>query len=347
MTEETKKEEKTKSNVLVTGLDIGTMNVCLARSDSKEIKITRNVFLPLSKDEVSISELTDISYVEDNEGNLFIIGQDAFTFGNIFGQQVSRPMESGLISPKEVSAIDVLTLILKDLFGDVKDKEVYCSYSIPAEAIDEGRSVTYHEKVFSRVLSNLGINHTPVNEGAAIIYSECSEEKFSGVGISLGAGMSNIAVLFKGIEALKFSTARSGDWIDKNVAASLSMVPNRVTSVKEKNLNLEKGFLGEKNKKKKRILEALQYYYEALINYTVKKIIKEFDEKVDIEIEESIPIIISGGTSIPNGFLDLFKNILITHELPFKVSGIRQARNPLTCVASGLLVKTMADVHGK
>lgn len=345
MVEETEKIKP--ESILSVGLDIGTMYICLARSDSDKIKITRNVFLPLSKDEVTISELTDISYVEDNEGNLFIIGQDAFTFSNIFGQKISRPMERGLISPKEIAAIDVLTLMLKDLFGNIKDQEVYCSYSIPAESIDEGRSVTYHEKVFARILSTLGVNYTAVNEGAAIVYSECSKEKFSGVGISLGAGMCNTCIMFRGIEALKFATSRSGDWIDKNVAESLDMIPNRVTSVKEKSLDLEGDFLNEESKKKRRILEALHYYYEALIRYTIKKIIKEFTEKVDIEIEESIPLIISGGTSIPNGFLNLFKDILSGYELPFEISEIRQARNPLTCVSSGLLIKTIADVRGK
>jgi len=339
-------QEKSKS-VFYVGLDIGTMNICMARSDSDEIKITRNVFLPLTKDEVVISELTDISYVEDSEGNLFIIGQDAFVFSNIFGQKVSRPMESGLISPKEVAAIDVLTLMLQELFGNIKDKEVYCSYSIPAEAIDEGRSVTYHEKVFARILGSIGVNHSPVNEGMAIIYSETKEENFSGVAMSLGAGMTNCAVSYKGVEALKFSTARSGDWIDKNVGESLDIIPNRVTSLKEKSLSLEEDFSTEKNKKKRRVLEALHYYYEALIRYTIKRIIKEFNERVDIEVEESIPFIVSGGTSLPKGFLSLFKNVLSGYELPFKVSEIRQAKNPLTAVANGLLVKTIADISSK
>lgn len=339
-------QDKSKS-VIYMGLDIGTMNICMARSDSDEIKITRNVFLPLTKDDVVISELTDISYVEDSEGNLFIIGQDAFVFSNIFGQKVSRPMESGLISPKEVAAIDVLTLMLQELFGNLKDKEVYCSYSIPAEAIDEGRSVTYHEKVFARILGSIGVNHSPVNEGMAIIYSETKEENFSGVAMSLGAGMTNCAVSYKGVEALKFSTARSGDWIDKNVGESLDIIPNRITSLKEKSLSLEEDFSTEKNKKKRRVLEALHYYYEALIRYTIKRIIKEFDERVDIEVEESIPFIVSGGTSLPKGFLSLFKNVLSGYELPFKVSEIRQAKNPLTAVANGLLIKTIADISSK
>lgn len=338
--------EKKKGDTICIGLDVGTMNLVCARSDREDIKITRNVFLPVSDDDRDqITELTNVSYVESEDGDLFIIGSDAFNFANVISREVSRPMERGLISPKEISAIDVLTLMIKDLIGDVKGKDAYCSYSVPAEAIDYERSITYHKNVFARILKSLGVNYNAVNEGMAIIYSECAAEKFSGIGISFGAGMANIAVAYKGIEALTFSTARAGDWIDQNVARDLAIVPNRVTNDKEKYMKL-RGEVSITNKKKKRVLEALYYYYKALVDYTVKKIINEFNEKVDIEVDQAIPIIVSGGTSLPDGFDELFKDVISEHELPFEVSEIRRAKNPLTAVANGLLIRTISDVKG-
>ena len=341
-----KKKEKKKGETICIGLDVGTMNLVCARSDSDKVKLTRNVFLPINEDDRDlITELSNVSYVESGDGELFIIGSDAFNFANVISKEVSRPMERGLISSKEISAIDVLTLMLKDLIGDVKGKEAYCSYSIPAEAIDYDRSITYHENVFARILKSLGINYTSVNEAMAIIYSECAQEKFSGIGISFGAGMANVAVSYKGIEALTFSTARAGDWIDKNVSIDMNMVPNRITNQKEKYMKLS-GEVSIKNKKTKRVLEALYYYHKALIEYTVKKIIREFDEKVDIEVDEPIPIVVSGGTSKPEGFLRLFKDVISAYDLPFEVSAIRRAKDPLTAVANGLLIRTMSDVKG-
>lgn len=339
-------KKKKERNIVSVGLDCGTMHLVCARSDTNDVKVTRNVFLPVDKEEIDITRLSRINYVEGPDNELYIIGSDAFEFANLFGQAVSRPMEKGLISSKEISAIDVLTLMIKDLVGNVKDKEVYCSYSVPAEPIDEERTIVYHEKVFARILNNIGVNYTSVNEAMAIIYSECAKEQFSGIAISFGAGMANCAISYKGIEAHKFSTARSGDWIDKQTADSLDMVPNRVTNIKEKYMKL-RGAVEVKAKKTKRVLEALYYYHEALIEYTIKKLIKEFDDKVDMEVEEEIPVVISGGTSIPEGFVSLFKASLEGHELPFDVSEVRRARNPLTAVANGLLVRTMADVKGK
>jgi hypothetical protein len=333
-----------KSNIVCVGLDIGTMNLVSARSDTDDVRITRNVFLQVDKDD--IPPMADISYIESGDGETYVIGSHAFGLANMLGQQVSRPMEKGLISSKEINAIDVLTLMIKDLIGNTKDKEVYCSFSVPAEAIDEERSVTFHEKVFGRILGSLGVNHSAVNEAMAIIFSECSQEKFSGIGISFGAGMTNVAISYKGMETLKFSTARAGDWIDRMVAADTGAIQNRVTNKKEKYMKL-KGEVDIRNKKDKRMLEALFYYYTSLIDYTIKKMIIEFNSKVDIELEEKIPIVVSGGTSLPQGFVELFDTEIKKHELPFDISEVRRAKNPLTAVANGLLVRTMADVKGK
>ena len=338
-----KNNEKNKG-IISLGLDCGTMHLVCSRSDTDKIRINRNVFLKVDKDDIPMNKMTSINYVENSDGDMFIIGSDAFDFANIFGKKVSRPMEKGLISPKEIDAIDVLSLMIKSLIGNIEGKNVYCSYSIPAEAIDNDRSITYHKNVFASILGKMGINHTAINEAMAIIYSECSNEQFSGIGISFGAGMANCAVGFKGIETLKFSTSRSGDWIDSMVAADLNMVPNRVTNIKEKYLDLQNPEKA-KNKKMKRVLEALYYYHKALIDYTVKKIIKEFDKRVDIEIDESIPIVVSGGTSLPNGFLELFKDVIMKYDLPFELSEIRRAKNPLTTVANGLLIRTIADTQ--
>lgn len=336
--------DKKKNDILKIGVDVGTMFCVASRSDSDEIKIMRNAYLSLDKEEISISELTDINYVESDDGDLYIIGEDAFKLANLFNKPISRPMEKGMISPKEINAVDILTLMIKSLIGDIKGKDVYCSYSVPAEALDNERSITYHEKVFSMIFNSLGINNTSVNEASAIIYSEAAKEKFSGIGISCGAGMVNVVIMYKGIEIVKFSTARSGDWIDKSVAESLNIVQNRVTNVKEKQFSLEADYSKEPDKKKRRILEALGYFYESLMNYTVKKIIKEFEDKVEIELDEPIPIIIAGGTSIPTGFINLFKTVIDNYTLPFEISEIRHAKNPLTAVSSGLLIKTMSDV---
>jgi len=340
---ENKKSTKKLEKKIACGLDIGTMTLILTRSDISGALVTRNMFLEVDTDEVPISEFSDLNYVKSDDGT-YIIGDDAFKMANLFNKTVSRPMEQGMISPKEIDAVDVLALMIKNMFGDVKSKDIYCSYSIPAEAIDMDRSVTYHSKVFTRILGAIGVNHTSCNEAMAVIYSECKKEQFSGIALSFGAGMCNICCAYKGVQAFEFATSRSGDWIDNQVANSLNMTPNRVTNIKEKYLNLEEGFYKEKNKKRRRVLEALTYYYSAMMDYTIKNLIKQFEDNFELELDDDIPIVIAGGTSLIPGFLELFNETIKKHELPFDVSEIRMAKEPHTAISRGLLIKTMSDI---
>jgi hypothetical protein len=341
---EEKSESKQKNDVVCLGIDIGTMNIVCSRSDQDNIRTTRNMFLQLDSDEVPKQDLKDITYVEMDD-NIYIIGEDSFRMANLFNKKVSRPMEQGMISPNEIDAIDVLGLIVKDVIGDVKNKETYATYSIPATAIDLDRSVTYHEKVFAKILGSLGINYKSSNEALAIIYSECQKENYTGIGISCGAGMANFCCVFRGVEVFSFSTTRSGDWIDNNTANSLNITTNRVTNIKEKYLDLS-GDISKLNKKTRRTVEALQYYYQSMIDYTIKNMIKQFDEKFDLDSDEKFPIVISGGTSLCNGFVKSFKKSIGDYELPFDISEIRHAKDPLCAVSQGLLVRTLADVKG-
>lgn len=334
-----------KENPIYIGADLGTMFIVVSRSDSDEIKMMRNMFLELNSDEIEISELSDMNYVKNQEGKVYILGDDAFKYANIFGKEVSRPMQSGLISSKELGAIEVLTLMLKNLIGGgIVDKEVYCSYSVPAEAIDEGRSIIYHERVFGKIFNTLKISNRSVNEAMAIIYSECAKEKFSGISLSMGSGMCNTCLSFKGVEVMKFSTARAGDYIDHQVATSLNMIPNRVTVIKENYLDLSDSAPTNQKKNVTRVLEALKFYYESTIEYTVKKMIKEFNNKIDIDIDTAIPIVIAGGTSMPNGTIELFESVFKKYDFPIQISEIRRAKNPMTSVSQGLLIKTIADI---
>lgn len=331
------------------GLDIGTMNLVSAKledsndklegSDSKKnvyMSSLRNVFLEANLDDMGTLDLSNISFTKIDDLT-YILAEDAYNFANIFARPLSRPMSKGLISPDEVDSIDILAAMIKELIGTAKDG--ICCYSIPANPIDSKSNTIYHQNVFNRILSELGYDPKPILEGVAIIYAECASTDFSGMGISFGAGMTNIAVVYKSIPIITFSISRGGDWIDENTANSTNTIDNRVTLIKESSVkNSSKSIV--KKKKEKQIRDALDYYYENLINYTITNIISRLN-KLTADLPNELPVIISGGTSLAENFLDLTKKTIENSELPFDISVIRHATNPLTCVAEGCLVKAL------
>jgi intein/homing endonuclease len=174
----------------VIACDCGTMNLVLAeqKGDKAEFSTIRNMFLELEKDQITMAELSNIDFVESDD-HVYIVGTDAFNFGNIFGKQVKRPMSKGLISPNEIDGLDVLALIVEKLVGKVHNGK--CIYCIPAPSIDTTNNIVYHEGVFKRIFTNLGYQAESMNEAMAVIYSQCQDEQFTGLAFSFGAGMVN------------------------------------------------------------------------------------------------------------------------------------------------------------
>jgi len=328
----------------IVAIDVGTMNIVLAeqKGDSAEISTIRNCYLPLEKEQVTMAELSNIDFVEADE-SIFIIGNDAFNFSNIFGKSVKRPMAKGLISPDEIDSLDVLVLMLQKLCGTTTDGK--CIYSIPSPSIDAQNSVIYHEGVFKRIFTDLGYYAESFNEAMAIIYSQCQEEQFTGLAFSFGAGMVNVCLSYKSVPVVTFSVARSGDWIDEQTAMSLGTIPNRITAIKEKNTDLSNFMVG--SKKERRIREAIVYYYREVIRYSLDQIKKKLDQTTDnLELPESISVVVSGGTSMANGFLGLFKEVIGEYDFPFAIKDVRQADDPMTAVAEGLLIKAISKFKG-
>jgi len=325
----------------IIAVDCGTMNIVLGeqKGDKAEFSTIRNMYLPLDKDQVTMAELSNIDYVESSE-SIYIVGADAFNFANIFEKKVKRPMSKGLISPNEVDSLDVLALIIEKLCSKTTNGK--CIYCIPAPSIDSQNNVTYHEGVFKRIFTDLGYYTESFNEAMAIIYSQCQEEQFTGLAFSFGAGMTNVALSFKSVPVVTFSVARAGDWIDEQSANSLGTVPNRITKIKETNTDLSDFSSG--SKKEKRIREAVVYYYREMIRYTLDQIKNKLNQSTgNIDLPESLSVVVSGGTSMATGFMPLFTQVLNEYKDDFpQIKQIKQAEDPMTAVAEGLLIKALS-----
>jgi cell division ATPase FtsA len=118
------------------------------------------------------------------------------------------------------------------------------------------------------------------------------------------------------------------------------MQPNKVCRIKEKD---EFNLLDPKSGKKQELQtrEMLIVFFENLINYVIKIFIREFQKKSTvIDIDEGVEIVISGGTSMAKGFVELFKKVFEENRdnFPIEVSQIRHAADPLGSVAIGNLV---------
>ncbi len=327
------------------GVDIGTVFVKCAQKEGQELvfRSQRNAFFEVEHTDFtkSILDNSKVKYII-KEDKLYVVGDEALEFANMFNKETRRPLSRGVISPTEKEALPMVELLIKSVIGEPTYKDEIVYFSVPGEPLDADFNVLYHIKMVEGFLKTLGYTPKPINEGHAIILSELAEEDFTGMGLSFGGGMVNVCLSFMSVPIFKFSVAKAGDWIDQQVAMAVDETASRVSSIKESSLDLSKE--GDLSK----VESALSIYYNHLIEYVIENIKQEFTKARRLpRITKPISIILSGGTSLPKGFSHRFKQILDQLKLPVPVGSVRMASQPLRSVAKGALVAASADESRK
>jgi len=333
------------------GVDIGTCFLVCAKKDPKNpdaeasVKSIRDAFIDIEADQsvINMLKMSNTSYVHEGD-TIYIIGESALSMANLFKREARRPMSKGIIAPGELAAEKILLILLKSIMGTptVDSETVY--YSIPAKPLDRDTEILYHEAVFKKLIESLGYKATSMNEAAAIVYANCASEGFTAIASSFGAGMVNTSLLFQTMVGMSFSVSRSGDWIDESAAKAVGSTATRLMAIKEKGVNLLDPLEGDPKYLRER--EAIVVYYRNLIHYVIDSIKKEFKkDNSKIELPESIPWVISGGTSKAKNFLEFFKAEFnkVKDTFPISISEIRLAQDQLNDVAKGLLIAAMND----
>ena len=321
------------------GLDVGTMNIISSRpeGDGTTFVQQRNSFVEIEYSDMAEQMLSrsEVLHIRKDD-KVYVVGDDALNFANIFNKETRRPMEQGILSSEEASAIPMIKLITEQVTGAPDEPGEKIFFSSPADPIDSELSTLYHQKTLESMLSDTGFDPEPINEGMAVIYSELSDNNFSGLGVSFGAGMTNICLAYYAVPVMKFSIARGGDWIDRQAAQATGTPVDKVTSIKEDDFKLD--FTTDVGG----VEGALSIYYENLLDYVIEMISQEVDEE-DVEEGLDVPVVVTGGTSSPDGFKELFAQHLDDVDIPFSISDVRSVDDPLYSVARGALVAARSE----
>ncbi len=321
------------------GIDVGTMNIISAEQDGNETVFVqqRNSFVEIEYSDMAEEMLSrsEVLHIRKDD-SVYVVGDDALNFANIFKQETRRPMSHGILSSDESSAIPMIKLILEQVVGDPERPRERLFFSTPADPIDSDLNTLYHQKTLESLLGDMGYDPEPINEGMAVIYSELADSNFTGLGVSFGAGMTNVCLAYYAVPVMTFSIARGGDWIDEQAARATGTSVDKVTATKEDDFGLD--FTTDVGG----IEGALSIYYDNLLDYVIENVIAEVNEE-DVEEGLDVPVVVTGGTSSPEGFADLFQDRLDDATVPFSISEVRRAEEPMYSVARGALVASRTE----
>jgi len=335
------------------GCDIGTSNIVVSRMTEDGTFVNRfhrDMLYPLdvSDESADLLDRSDYLFVKVKD-KYYIVGEDALKLVNAIGRgEVVRPMQDGILNPSLKESSELLFYIIKAVVGEPSVEGESLRFSIPANPINcPDVNNLFHAKVLERFFTKMGYDSKPVNEAMAVAFDsnpiavvDGEETPLSGIAISFGGGMANIALCYKGLELNSFSITKSGDEIDRNVAQVTGIAQSKIIKIKEKNLDLNNIDMSDN------IQSALSIYYDETIDRIVSHMAREFVDRKS-EIDGKVDIVIAGGTSCPNGFNERFAESIKRHDFPFEINQIRGANEKFHAVSQGCCIRAQADWNKK
>lgn len=328
---------------MAVGLDVGTSFIVLSKQtdtgiEYKDFRDAFYVIKPTTPVAIKMIEkgLAGKIFIKDSDNSFILLGKDAIEKAIERNDAAKRPMYKGVVSSKEKDAKRILSFILKEVVGqslEPGEKLVFCIPAQPVDQEDEDFDVGYHEDIVKTVLTQCGYDAKSINEAEALCYAELDKEEYTGIAISCGAGMTNVCVMLNGEPTVVFSTTKSGDWVDRMSAVAVGETESVVQAEKEGG-----GFkIGETNDNS--ILGAVSTYYERLIDYTTKQLSLVLTNHKSLpKFKNPLTIVIAGGTSQADGYIEKFIEKLSSNNFPLAIKEVRHSDDPLHAVSKGCLI---------
>ena len=329
-----------KANNSALGLDVGTSRICLAQrvGEDYQFETQLNAFVAIPFSNMTETVLTKEKVPHTVNGPEIVVhGNESDRFADLLNVETRRTMDKGVLNPAEPDSLGMLRKIVESMLGPVKEQRQKVCFTVPAAPLGAEDNLTYHEATLRQILNEIGYEVKSINEGLAVVYSELESSNYTGIGISCGGGLCNVCVSYLSVPVLSFSIPKAGDYIDSSAASITGERANRVRIAKEDSFHFN-GFFADK------MQQVLGVYYDEMIQSLVQGMKQAFASARNLpRSNRPLPIVLSGGTAMPEGFRDRFQRMLTEAELPFTPSEIRVAGDPLHTSAKGALIAALAD----
>jgi hypothetical protein len=323
------------------GLDVGTSRIVAAQGSGDNIEVASElnafVSIPYSKLTASVLDKEHVLHSVEN-GRINVHGNESERFAELMDVEIRRPMTRGVLDGKEPESLGIVREIVASLVGPAGQARKLC-FSVPAPPLGSEDGLTYHESTLRRLLGELGYETKSINEGLAVIYAELESTNYTGIGVSCGGGLCNVAMAYLSTPILSFSIPKAGDYIDSSSAAVTGERANRIRLVKEQHFH----FNGSHADK---VQQVVGVYYDDMIQTLVRGLKDAFSRSRNMpRISRTVPLVLSGGSALPAGFRDRFEKALrAEQDFPVGISEVRLAANPLHSTAKGALIAALSEM---
>jgi len=331
----------------MTGFDCGTYNLVSCHRDKEGDFVYKrevNAFLELPLENRFVFDMMKRAGVPliERDNVAYALGEAAvnmtYTMSSL---ELKRPMIHGCLNPKEKDAFQIMSIMIHSLVDGVKKDGDLLYYCVPSNAINVETDAEYHQRILDAIFkayrdeTGYRVDAHPINEALALVYAELAKKAYTGIAMSFGGGMINVCYAMYGNPVFKFAIVNSGDWIDRQAA--------KATGESVSFINKEKNKIDLTQNPTSLVERAIHTQYRLMIEHTVAGLKKGFtDVTKTVRTDAPVDVVIAGGTSSPNGFANVFREVLEQTSLPIKIGEIIKPADPLYSVARGCLIAAEA-----
>lgn len=326
-------------------LDFGTDSLKSAWNDNGRLKARTApavyAALPDSRARRKLLEQLKIPYAAC-EDNLVMMGQAAREYSRMFQTPCIPLLAGGRIPEDDPPARQIIAALVQALLPTPDTGGEVCTITLPGEPLT--RQEEQEAEFLKRLVRLQGYTPQVLTAGMAVVLAELVGESFTGLGISLGASFTEVSVAHHGVEALRCSIPRGGNWIDEQLAVENDYYAwdargNQYLDSSRSGEWKEQwdGTLQQPASKEGKLLARL---YGELLDHVLSRAAAAIAKSPRVaEIPGKLAVAITGGPVSIGGFDEFFASCVAQHELPVDTDRIRPAARSAFTVSRGLLIQ--------
>ena len=294
----------------------------------------------------SLLERAGLGYAT-GDGEIALIGETATQQAPVFQSAVLRLLPNGKIPTDDPPARQVLAALIESLLPSDPAPGEVCGLVLPVAAMVDPPSRDF----LSHLISLQGFDPLVISAGHAIALANLSNDGYTGLSLSFGAGGMALSLVHRGRELCCVTDSRGCDSIDEEVAATLKqyafdrhgMRRLDIEAARRLRERLSDSLTRPQSEPAKLVAELTT----EILSNVVQTFAKRLAQRNLGPFPQPLPVIIAGGPTHAAGFLWLLQQELHSAGLTSLCGPIRFASGTEGAPGTEYLVARGALIHAE
>jgi len=272
---------------------------------------------------------------------LIVVGEAAIDVAESLSIPLIPLLPDGNLPSGDPLARQVAAMLTEAIIPESQSPGSVCTFIPPAAAHIEGDPGL---EFFARLVQMRGYDPVVMNPGHALALAELSEQQFTGIGLSLGAAVSSIAIIHRGKIVASRTLQQGSDTIDRAIAEKTERFlwdsdGNRyldVAAIRDWKASLSTSLVAGRKREEKLLAELLARQV-ATIGQHISRLLTSNECRKAMP-RQPLTLAVCGGTTRLTGFADLIGRVLRQNPELSSISQLRLCQDDLWTIVRGCLI---------